>query len=138
MILRDELRREPATSGEIQRLLDATKRRLEDAANRSIHPETRLEQAYHAILGCALIALRAEGLRAVNVPGKHRIVLESLSDTLGTPQDVISYFQLLRDLRNRDIYEGSIHVSEHEVEDAMAQATELLARLSEWLESRPK
>ena len=138
MILRDELRREPATSGEIQRLHDATKRRLEDAANTSVHPETRLEQAYHAILGCALIALRAEDLRAANAPGKHRVVIESLAHTLGAPRNVIWYYQQLRDLRNRDIYEGSIHVSEREAEDAVAQASALLAQLCAWLEARPK
>ena len=110
MILRGELSREPASSGEMQRLIDAATRRLEDAVNTSIHPETRLEQAYHAILNCALVALRAENLRAVNAHGKHRFVLESLADTLGTASDLIAYFQQLRDLRHRNIYEGSVHV----------------------------
>ena len=37
MILRDELRREPATPGEIRRLVDAAERRIEDAStHRSI------------------------------------------------------------------------------------------------------
>ena len=53
MILRGELVREPARPGETRRLIAAATRRLEDAANTSIHPETRLEQAYHAILNCA-------------------------------------------------------------------------------------
>jgi hypothetical protein len=108
MLLRGELSREPASGGEIRRLIDAAIRRLEDAANTSIHPETRLEQAYHAILNCALAALRIENLRAVNGPGKHRFVLESLANTLGTPPDLISYFQQMRDLRHRDIY-GGLH-----------------------------
>lgn len=136
MILRDEFRREPATPGEIRRLVDAAARRIEDASNTSIHSETRLEQAYHAILNCALVALRAEGLRAANAPGKHRFVLESLADTLGAAPDHISYFQRLRDLRHRDIYEGSVHVSVHEAEDATAKATQLFARLQKWLEAR--
>ncbi|MFC2099308.1 hypothetical protein ACFLSF_00540 [Candidatus Bipolaricaulota bacterium] len=136
MLLRGELIREPASSGEIRRLIDAATRRLEDAANTSIHPETRLEQAYHAILNCALIALRAENLRAVNAPGKHRVVLESLEDTFGTPPDLIAYFQQLRNLRHRDIYEGSIHVSEHEAEDAVTEASGLLEHLRTWLEAR--
>jgi len=136
MLLRDELRREPAQSGEIRRLIDAATRRLEDAANTSIHPETRLEQAYHAILNCALVGLRAENLRAVNAPGKHRFVLESLADTLGTAPGLIAYFQQLRDLRHRDIYEGSIHVSEREAEDAVTEASRLLEHLRAWLEAR--
>jgi len=136
MLLRGELVREPARPGETRRLIAAATRRLEDAANTSIHPETRLEQAYHAILNCALAALRAENLRAVNGPGKHRFVLESLEDTLGTPPDLIAYFQQLRDLRHRDIYEGSIHVSESEAEDAVTEASELLEHLRTWLEAR--
>ena len=136
MLLRGELSREPANPGEIRRLVDAATRRLEDAANASIHPETRLEQAYHAILSCALVALRANDLRAVNAPGKHRFALESLADTLGTAPDLIAYFQQLRDLRHRDIYEGSIHVSEREAEDAVAEASRLLEHLRMWLKAR--
>ena len=113
MLLRGELSREPASAGEIRRLIDAAIRRLEDAANTSIHPETRLEQAYHAILNCALAALRVESLRAVNGPGKHRFVLESLADT-----------------------EGSIHVSEREAEEAVTEASRLLQHLRAWLEAR--
>jgi hypothetical protein len=63
MLLRDELRREPESSGEVGRLLEAIDRRLEDAGNEANHPETRLEQAYHAILNCAPVGLRAKGLR---------------------------------------------------------------------------
>jgi uncharacterized protein (UPF0332 family) len=136
MLLRGELSREPANPAEIRRLVDAATRRLEDAANTTIHPETRLEQAYHAILNCALAALRAENLRAVNGPGKHRFALESLADTLGTAPDAIAYLQQLRHLRHRDIYEGSIHVSEREAEDAITEASKLLEHLRTWLDVR--
>jgi len=136
MILRDEIRREPRSSGEIRRLLEAASRRLEDAANTSIHPETRLEQAYHVILNCALTALRTEGLRVVNSPGKHRNALESLMFTLGVAADEVSYFQQLRDLRHRDIYEGSVHISERDAEDAVGAAATLLDKLRCWLEGR--
>jgi len=136
MILRDEPRRAPATSEEIERLLAAITRRLEDAGRPSNHPETRLEQAYHAILNCALAVLRADGLRAVNAPGKHRLVLESLGETLGVDADRVSYFQQLRDLRHRDIYEGSIHVSVHEAEEATEEAAQLFEQLQAWLEAR--
>jgi hypothetical protein len=63
MLLRDELRREPEASGEVERLLEAIERRLQDAGNEANHPETRLKQAYHAIQNCALIGLRVNGLR---------------------------------------------------------------------------
>jgi uncharacterized protein (UPF0332 family) len=136
MILRDELRREAATPGEIQRLLSAATRRIEDATNPSIHPETRLEQAYHAILNCALTALRAEGLRAVNAAGKHRFALESLAETIGSGADLIAYFQRLRDLRHRGIYEGFLHVSERDAKEAVEEAKSLLSDLQAWLSAR--
>jgi hypothetical protein len=66
MILRGELRREPAAPEEIRQLLAAITRRLDDARRVENHPETRIEQAYHAILNCALAALRAGGLRSTN------------------------------------------------------------------------
>ena len=136
MILRDELRREPPTSGEIGRLIVAASRRLTDARSESIHPETRLEQAYHTILNCALIALRAEGLRVANAPGKHRHAIETLEHTLGIPFNEVSYYQQLRDLRHRDIYEGAAHVSLRDAEEAVESAAGLLGLLLPWLEAR--
>ena len=136
MLLRDELRREPATSGEIQRLLDAITRRLEDANNDSIHPETRLEQAYHAILNCALVALRTSGLRPSTGPGHHVVILESLLDTISIEPSLGDYFQTLRDLRNKDIYTGGTHVSTEQVDEAIEQAGKLAEQLRAWLEAQ--
>jgi hypothetical protein len=73
---------------------------------------------------------------SVNAPGKHRFVLEALADTLGTPLDRIAYFQQLRDLRHRDICEGSIHVSDREADDAVGEASLLLVHLRSRLEAR--
>ena len=136
MLLRDELHREPATSGEVQRLLDAITRRLEDANNDSIHPETRLGQAYHAILNCALVALRTMGLRPNTGPGHHIIILESLLDTLGIEPSLDDYFQTLRDLRNRDIYTGGTHISIAQVNEAIEEAAKLAEQLKAWLEAQ--
>jgi hypothetical protein len=83
LLFRSEVVREKLVPGEMARLLQSIERRLEDAAHASIHPETRLEQAYHAILGCAMVGLRAHGLRAVDRPGHHIVALESLADTVG-------------------------------------------------------
>ena len=43
MCLRNELKRLEPSAGEIDRLLDAIARRLEDARNLTIHAKTRLE-----------------------------------------------------------------------------------------------
>jgi hypothetical protein len=72
LLFRNEIVREALGAGEIDRLLATVDRRLEDASLALLHPETRLEQAYHAILGCAVIGLRAHGLRAVDRPRSSR------------------------------------------------------------------
>ena len=72
----------------------------------------------------------------MNAPGKHRVVLATLADTLGTSPDVIAYFQQLRGMRHRGIYEGSMHVSESEVEDAVTEAAKLLEHLRMRLAAR--
>ncbi|MEE8592823.1 MAG: hypothetical protein V3T03_01725 [Candidatus Bipolaricaulota bacterium] len=136
LLLRGELRREPATSGEIQRLLDAITRRLEDAGTDSIHPETRLQQAYHAILTCALVALRASGLRPNTGSGHHIVILESLLATIGIEPSLGDYFQTLRDLRNKDIYTGGTHVSTEQVDEAIEEAAKLAVQLRAWLEAQ--
>ncbi|MBE0635128.1 hypothetical protein IH601_03935 [Candidatus Bipolaricaulota bacterium] len=135
-LLRDELKREPAVAGEIGRLLEGIDRRLHDAANASNYPETRLEQAYHAILGCALAALRTQGLRPTDRPGHHIVILESLADTIGIPLSQVDYFQSLRTVRNRELYTGSTHVSRSQAEEAIAEAVNLRSDLKKWLEGQ--
>lgn len=136
MELRGEIQREPATPGEVQRLLQAIERRLKDARNDTNSPETRMEQAYHAILNCALAALRANGLRPINGPGKHVYTLESLLDTLGVESSRQDYYQSLRDLRNKDIYTGAVHVSDRDVDEAINEAIWLQNQLLSWLDQR--
>ncbi len=136
MLLRDELRREPEAPGELKRLLEAIDRRLADAGNEANHPETRLEQAYHAILNCALAGLRATALRPTDRRGHHVAALESLGHTLGTADGRVDYFQTLRDLRNKGLYTGGIHITVRQAEEALGEAQALRAELVRWLEDR--
>ena len=129
LVFRNEIVREALGAGEIDRLLATVDRRLEDASLESLHPETRMEQAYHAILGCAVIGLRVHGLRTVDRPGHHVVALESLADTVGVTLDRIDYFQTLR---NKDLYTGSAHVSASQV----AEARQLASDTRRWLASR--
>jgi len=133
MILRDELRREDATPGEVDRLLAAVARRLDDAGNTVNHPETRLEQAYNAILNCALVGLRFHGLRLTDRPGHHVVVLESPADTLGIEHDRVDYFQTLRNLRNKGQYTGAIHITVRQAEEAIEEANALRGELEQCL-----
>lgn len=57
MAARGELQRLPPHKDEPIVLLEAARRRLKDAANPTVYPETRLEQVYTAMLTCALAAL---------------------------------------------------------------------------------
>jgi len=84
--------RESLTSGEVARFQESIKERLEDASNTQNSNRTRLEQAYHAIFNCAWIALRVDGYRANSKPGHHRVVLESMAETIGTANRDIDYF----------------------------------------------
>jgi hypothetical protein len=136
LVFRNELAREALGAGEINRLLATVDRRLEDAAHTSLHPETRLEQAYHAILGCAVVGLRARGLRTVDRPGHHVVALESLADTIGVSIDRIDYFQTLRDLRNKDIYTGSSHVSGTQADEAVEEARRLADDARTWVQKQ--
>ena len=72
----------------------------------------------------------------VNRRGHHIVALESLSDTLGTPHDRVDYFQTLRDLRNKDLYTGGVHVTVREAEEAIEEAQALRSELEQWLGER--
>jgi len=136
MLLRSELKREKATAGEVERLLCMVRRRLQDAGHQEIHPETRLEQAYSAILGCALVALRAHDLRPTDRPGHHAVSLESMADTIGVSMGRIDYFQTLRTLRNKDLYTGSAHISDAQAVEAVNEARRLADEVETWLKER--
>jgi len=136
MVGRSELERLPPTVGEIPALLTAINRRIEDAANPTNHPETRLEQAYAAILNCALAALRAEGARPVRGSGQHVHTLESLRFTVGVEKERLAYYHTLRSLRHRGLYEGFTDVPQSQAEEAVEEARWLQDRLAAWLTDR--
>ena len=136
MVRRGELERLPPTVGEIPALLKTIYRRIEDAANPTNHPETRLEQAYTAILNCALAALRAEGARPVRGTGQYVHTLESLRFTVGVEKERLAYYHTLRSLRHRGLYEGFTDVSKSQAEEAVAEARWLQDRLEVWLADR--
>jgi uncharacterized protein (UPF0332 family) len=127
-VLSGELERMRPSTGEVSRLLEAARRRADAAANATNHPEIRLEQAYEAILNCALAALLASGLRPTNRPGKHVTVIASLRETLGVPAERVDYYQMLRTLRHRTLYEGTLDVAPSQAEQSASEARALLAQ----------
>jgi uncharacterized protein (UPF0332 family) len=129
MLGRGDLERLPPAEGEIERLLHTIKRRLDDAANRSLHPETRLEQAYVAIFNCALMSLRVRGLRPTRGVAKHVRILDTLAYTLDIDVDRVNYYQSLRRIRHRGLYEGFTQVSNNQADESVEEAQWLFARL---------
>jgi len=48
----------------------------------------------------------------------------------------VDYFQTLRDLRNKDLYTGGIHVTVRQAEEAITEAQILRGDLVQWLSER--
>ena len=135
MIMRGEVVSEPLSSGEVERFRDAIKMRLEDANKTVNHNLTRLESAYHAVLNCALLALRIEGYRVAKGPRHHTVALESLEDTLGVAGSKIDYFLDLSRTRSLNLYEAR-PITDGDVAGAVVEAEELESILKSWLETR--
>jgi len=123
----------PASWTEVNGLLKKAGRKLSDAKSDSISRETRLEQAYNVILTCALIALRVAGYRILSKKSGHYTAIETLRYTIGLDNDKIDYFQSLRGLRHRDIYEADLVINEEDLSDSIREAESLLSGLETWI-----
>jgi hypothetical protein len=127
------LKEHQPTAAEVQRLLAAVNRNLQDAAADNISDETRFDAAYKAVMQCALVAMMAAGFRpAVNEPGHHQTMIQSLPLTLGVSNDVWVVLDALRRQRNANDYTGH-PITPAVVAECLAQAKALhkalLARL---------
>jgi hypothetical protein len=117
----------------IQRLLAAAERNLDDAGVTAISNENRFDAAYKCVMQCAIAGLLANGYRtSTSKPGHHQTAIQSLPVAIGLDKGVMVELDDLRQLRNCDDYEGA-PVSAGAVEDAQAQAKALLAHLKSWL-----
>lgn len=118
---------------DIQRLLAAAERNLNDAGVTDISDENRFDAAYKCIMQCAIASLLANGYRtSTSKPGHHQTAIQSLPTTIGLDTKTMVELDELRKLRNCDDYEGE-PVSAEAVGDAQAQAKALLARVRSWL-----
>ncbi|ALK98127.1 DNA-binding protein [Massilia sp. WF1] len=118
---------------DIQRLLAAAERNLNDAAVTAISDENRFDAAYKCVMQCAIAGLLANGYRtSTSKPGHHQTAIQSLPTTIGLDNTTMVELDELRKLRNCDDYEGD-PVSPAAVEEAQAHAKALLARVRDWL-----
>jgi hypothetical protein len=111
---------------EVQRMLEAVRRNLADAAVEAISNETRFDSAYKAIMQLALTAMMANGFRPdTNKLGYHQTVIQSLPHTIGLPAAKMMVLDVLRRKRNNADYSGD-YVDEGSMKQCLSDAADLL------------
>jgi hypothetical protein len=123
---------------EVQRMIEAARRNLADAAVEVISKETRFDSAYKAIMQLALTAMMANGFRPeTNKPGHHQTMIQSLPHTIGLPTARMMVLDVLRRKRNNADYSGD-YVDEGAMKQCISDAADLLRDVTAWLaEHRP-
>lgn len=127
-----------AQRDDIQRLLAAAERNLNDAAVTSISDENRFDAAYKCVMQCGMVSLWANGYRpSKSKPGHHQTVIQTLSLTAGLDAKTVIVLDALRKQRNINDYDGEI-ISPTVVDECLKQAHALLVHVRAWLaEHRP-
>jgi hypothetical protein len=115
------LKVEPFAESEFRGLLTSAGKRLADARNQSLSPESRFDLAYNASHAYALAALRFHGYRSEN-----RItVFQALEHTVGMAPPKWRVLSKCHDLRNLAEYEGHTDVDVRLLDDLVKIADEL-------------
>jgi uncharacterized protein (UPF0332 family) len=128
------LKRHETDAAEIQRLIGAARRNLQDSHVRMVSGETRFDTAYKCIFQAALAALMANGFRPdTHRPGHHVTVIQSLPKTIGLKTRNMVVLDALRRRRNLADYTGE-EIDGGLVESCIDEAETLLSAVSNWLE----
>lgn len=127
-----------AQRDDIQRLIAAAERNLNDAAATNISDENRFDAAYKCVMQCGMVSLWAHGYRpSKSKPGHHQTIIQTLPLTVGLDARTMMVLDALRKQRNISDYDGEI-ISPTVVVECMKQAHALLAHVRSWLvEHRP-
>lgn len=120
-----KLKREPPTREEFEGLVNSAHKRLADARNESLAPESRFDLAYNAAHGLALAALRWHGYRSEN----RYLVFQALAHTLGLDASIWRVLAKAHDQRNLAEYEGHSEVDERLLKDLIECASKVDATL---------
>lgn len=115
------LKAEPADQGEFDGLLRSAKRKLPDAENASLSPDSRFILAYDAAHSFALAALRWHGLR----PQSRYIVFQALAHTLSVVPARWRFLDDCHHKRNVALYDGDYVEDEQLIRELIASAKEL-------------
>ena len=117
----------------IQRLLEAAQRNLDDAQLAALSNENRFDAAYKAIMQLANLSLQAEGYRTLtSKPGHHRTMIQLLTKTVGLDSETMILLDALRKQRNVADYSGD-PVPNSAVDECFRRAVKLDTQVREWL-----
>lgn len=103
-----KLKPEPGTGAEFEGLVNSARKRLADARNEALSPESRFDLAYNAAHALALAALRHAGYRSEN----RYLVFQALMHTLGMDNAKVRVLSKCHDARNLAEYEGHSEIDE--------------------------
>jgi uncharacterized protein (UPF0332 family) len=122
-----------AQRDDVQRLLLAAERNLQDATVSAISDENRFDAAYKCVMQCALVGLLVHGYRpSKSKPGHHQTAIQTLPLTVALDARTVVILDRLRKQRNISDYDGN-PISPTAVDESIKQATALLAHVREWL-----
>ena len=116
------LKAEAYSDSEFRSLVDSAQKRLADARNTTLSPESRFDLAYNASHSLALAALRSHGYRS----NKSRaLVFQALAYTVGMDAAKWRVLSKCHDLRNLAEYEGQTEVDQRLLAELLAITSEL-------------
>ena len=124
-----------ADRAQLAKLMAAAERNIADAQLQGLSSENRFDAAYKAIMQLAMVALNANGYRALtSKPGHHQTAIQTLPLTVGLAQPTVIVLDALRKQRNLSDYSGDL-VSDATASECLASARQLLAHVRAWLQA---
>lgn len=130
-----QIKEHPVNREEIETLLAAAARNLEDAGHTGISTETRFDCAYKTIMQSALAALLANGYRpSTNVPGHQMTMIQALTHTIGLDPKRMVVLDALRKKRNINDYIGA-DLNEASTLACLKEASRLLNEVNAWVKA---
>ena len=133
---KDWLKKLPASSQEIGRLLGIVKRNLADSQQPGLSTDGRHNFAYTATLQAATAALRASGYRVDSAKGHHHYTLQTLLYTIEADQALVVKLDAFRKKRNAAEYDMAGSISEAEAADMIETAKHLADDVLKWLRDK--
>ena len=118
-----KLKAEPPDQVEFDGLVASAERKLTDAENPTLSPDSRFSLAYDVAYSLALAALRWRGFRSEN----RYIVFQVLGHTLSLPTAKWRFLDDCHQKRNRAVYEGDYSEDEQLITELIAAGKELRA-----------